>query len=237
MIQEHRTTIVFTNTRSGTEHVVYKLKERGLESIEAHHGSLAKEIRLDVEERLKKGELKCVVSSTSLELGIDIGSIDLVVQIGSPKSVAKGLQRIGRSGHGHGLTSKGRMLVFDKDDLVECAVCAVRHARSTSTASRFRGLPDVLSKVWWAVPGAALGREEALEVVRRSYCFGTLTREVPRGAPVPGSKDAFEGVTPSCGTIGERALRPESRSRISTSSTSARYGGGELQVFTEKGAL
>ena len=84
MVQEHRTTIVFTNTRSGTEHVVFKLKERGLEGIEAHHGSLAKETRLDVEERLKRGELKCVVSSTSLELGIDIGSVDLVVQIGSP---------------------------------------------------------------------------------------------------------------------------------------------------------
>ena len=117
MIQEHRTTIVFTNTRSGTEHVVFKLKERGLESIEAHHGSLAKRDQAGREERLKKGELKCVVSSTSLELGFDIGFVDLVVQIGSPKSVAKGLQRIGRSGHGHGLTSKGRMLVFEKDDL------------------------------------------------------------------------------------------------------------------------
>ncbi|HOK28123.1 MAG TPA: DEAD/DEAH box helicase, partial [Methanomassiliicoccaceae archaeon] len=78
MILEHRTTIVFTNTRSGTEAVVFKLKKRGLEDVEAHHGSLAKETRLDVEERLKRGELKCVVSSTSLELGIDIGSVDLV---------------------------------------------------------------------------------------------------------------------------------------------------------------
>ncbi|MBM4237238.1 MAG: DEAD/DEAH box helicase, partial [Euryarchaeota archaeon] len=108
MIEEHRTTLVFTNTRSGTESVVYKLKERGVESIEAHHGSLSKETRLGVEERLKRGELRCVVSSTSLELGIDIGSIDLVCQVGSPKSVAKGLQRFGRSGHSYGRTSGSR---------------------------------------------------------------------------------------------------------------------------------
>ena len=103
-----------------------------MESIEAHHGSLSKESRLDVEDRLKNGELRCVVSSTSLELGIDIGSVDLVCQIGSPKSVAKGLQRIGRSGHSHGKTPKGRMLVFDLDDLVECAVLC--RARTTGTS-------------------------------------------------------------------------------------------------------
>ena len=128
LIDQHETTLVFTNTRSGAESVVYKLKERGLENIEVHHSSLGKEIRLDVEERLKRGEIKCVVSSTSLELGIDIGSVDLVCQIGSPKSVAKGLQRIGRSGHSFGKVAKGRLLVFDPDDLVECAVmCRAAH--------------------------------------------------------------------------------------------------------------
>ncbi|MBQ7622069.1 MAG: DEAD/DEAH box helicase, partial [Candidatus Methanomethylophilaceae archaeon] len=128
LIDAHDTTLVFTNTRSGAESVVYKLKERGLENIEVHHSSLGKDIRLDVEERLKHGEIKCVVSSTSLELGIDIGSVDLVCQIGSPKSVAKGLQRIGRSGHSFGKVAKGRLLVFDPDDLVECAVmCRAAH--------------------------------------------------------------------------------------------------------------
>jgi len=87
MIDRHHTTIVFTNTRSGTESVVYKLKERGMEDVEAHHGSLSKETRIDVEERLKRGELKCVVSSTSLELGIDIGSGALGFQIGAPRAV------------------------------------------------------------------------------------------------------------------------------------------------------
>ena len=84
-----------------------RLKARGIDSLEAHHSSLGKETRLNVEEKLKRGELRCVISSTSLELGIDIGSIDLVVQIGSPKSVSKGLQRIGRAGHSINELTKG----------------------------------------------------------------------------------------------------------------------------------
>src|SRR3979409_2137059 len=106
-IHDHRTTLIFTNTRSGTEHVSFRLKERGVEDLEAHHGSLSKGTRLDVEQKLKEGKLKAAVSSTSLELGIDIGYIDLVVQIGSPKSVAKGLQRIGRAGHADGGAAPG----------------------------------------------------------------------------------------------------------------------------------
>src|SRR5439155_776108 len=113
LIDDHRTTLIFTNTRSGTEHVSFRLKERGVEDLEAHHGSLSKVTRLDVEQKLKEGKLKAAVSSTSLELGIDIGYIDLVVQIGSPKSVAKGLQRIGRAGHAYGETATGRMIAFE----------------------------------------------------------------------------------------------------------------------------
>ncbi len=242
MIQEHRTTIVFTNTRSGTENVVYKLKERGLESIEAHHGSLAKEIRLDVEERLKKGQLQCVVSSTSLELGIDIGFVDLVVQIGSPKSVAKGLQRIGRSGHGHGLTSKGRMLVFEKDDLVECAVlCRAAHRKHIDRVSISENCLDVLSQ---SLVGMSLEQrwdvDQALEVVRRSYCYRNLPRdkylEVLRYL---GSKDAFEGVYPKLwydeeeGRFGRRAgSRMIYFLNLGTIPEEANY-----KVFTEKGGL
>src|SRR6266540_619230 len=124
LIDEHRTTLIFTNTRSGTEHVSFRLKERGVEDLEAHHGSLSKVTRLDVEQKLKDGRLKAAVSSTSLELGIDIGYIDLVVQIGSPKSVAKGLQRIGRAGHAYGETAVGRMIAFEPWDLMECATLA-----------------------------------------------------------------------------------------------------------------
>ncbi|MBI2545998.1 ATP-dependent helicase [Candidatus Woesearchaeota archaeon] len=126
LIRQHRTTLIFTNTRSATERVVHYLKDKFPkqydENIGAHHGSLSKEHRHDIEERLRQGKLKVVVSSTSLELGIDIGYVDLVILLGSPKSVARCLQRIGRSGHKLHETAKGRILVLDRDDLVECAV-------------------------------------------------------------------------------------------------------------------
>ncbi|MBS3173882.1 ATP-dependent helicase [Candidatus Woesearchaeota archaeon] len=152
LIQNHKTTLIFTNTRAATERIVHHLKDRfprnyvklnegddvkeakdmkdiedfkELESksyIGAHHSSLSKDHRLNIENRLKDGKLKCVVSSTSLELGIDIGYIDLVILLGSPKSVARALQRIGRSGHKLHDISKGRIIVQDRDDLVECSV-------------------------------------------------------------------------------------------------------------------
>lgn len=242
MILEHRTTIVFTNTRSGTEAVVFKLKERGLEDIEAHHGSLAKETRLDVEERLKRGALKCVVSSTSLELGIDIGSVDLVVQIGSPKSVAKGLQRIGRAGHATGLTSKGRMLVFEKDDLVECAVLSrAAHKKRIDRVSISENALDVLSQ---SLVGMSLEQrwdvKDALKVVRSSYCYRNLDEksflEVLRYL---GSKDAFEGVYPKLwydeeeGRFGKRGgSRMIYFLNLGTIPEEANY-----KVFTDKGGL
>ena len=197
LIDRHETTLVFTNTRSGAESVVYKLKERGLENIEVHHSSLGKEIRLDVEERLKRGEIKCVVSSTSLELGIDIGSVDLVCQIGSPKSVAKGLQRIGRSGHSFGKVAKGRLLVFDPDDLVECAVmCRAAHRGDIDRVGIPENCLDVLSQT---VVGMSLDSRwdvsEAYDLVRGAYCYRTLTMESFLDVlKYLGSKDDFEGV-------------------------------------------
>jgi ATP-dependent Lhr-like helicase len=197
LIDEHETTLVFTNTRSGAESVVYKLKERGLDNIEVHHSSLGKDIRLDVEERLKRGEIKCVVSSTSLELGIDIGSVDLVCQIGSPKSVAKGLQRIGRSGHSMGKVAKGRLLVFDPDDLVECAVmCRAAHRSNIDRVGIPENCLDVLSQT---IVGMSLDArwdvDKAFAVVRGSYCYRTLSKDkfisVLRYL---GSKDEYEGV-------------------------------------------
>lgn len=128
LISEHKTTLIFTNTRSGTERIVHNLQNnfgnKYVGVIGAHHSSLSKEVRHNVEERLKNGELKVVVSSTSLELGVDIGSIDLVILLGSPKSVTRALQRIGRSGHKLNETSKGILLVTNRDDLVECTVLA-----------------------------------------------------------------------------------------------------------------
>ncbi len=178
MIEEHRTTIVFTNTRSATEHVAYKLKDRGIEAVEAHHGSMSKERRLDVEEKLKKGELKAVVTSTSLELGIDIGYVDLVIQIGSPKSIAKGLQRIGRSGHAIGATPKGRFIAFQNDDLVECAVLVKSAYEGLLDRVDIPANPlDVLAQT---IVGMSLEErwnvDDALKLIRRSYSFHALKK-------------------------------------------------------------
>lgn len=127
LIQEHETTLIFTNTRSGAESVSYKLTQKypkyySSKNVMAHHSSLSKEVRFETETQLKEGNLKVVVSSTSLELGIDIGYIDLVILISSPKSVSRALQRIGRSGHRLHEKSKGRMIVVNRDDLVECSL-------------------------------------------------------------------------------------------------------------------
>ncbi len=179
IINSHKTTLIFTNTRSGTEHVAFKLRERGIKSLEAHHSSLGKATRLRVEEMLKRGELKCVISSTSLELGIDIGYIDMVVQIGSPKSIAKGLQRIGRSGHKYGDISRGRMVVFDMDDLVECTVITKSvYENNIDRVFVPKNSLDVLSQVLvgmsledvWSV-------EEAYKLIKRSYCYHDLKKE------------------------------------------------------------
>ena len=126
LIQDHTNTLVFTNTRSGAERVLQNLRDRfdGYDEGNSgcHHGSLSKERRQDIESQLKAGELDVVTTSTSLELGIDMPELDLVVQVGSPKSVAALLQRVGRAGHQLGETVTGRVFALDRDELVECAV-------------------------------------------------------------------------------------------------------------------
>jgi ATP-dependent Lhr-like helicase len=176
LVREHTTTLVFTNTRSGAERVSSKLIERGILDLEAHHSSLSKESRFNVEERLKKGELKCAVSSTSLELGIDIGSIDLVVQVGSPKSIAKGLQRVGRSGHSVFATAKGRIIPMDIDDLVESLVLVKEaKAKKLDRITIPKNSLDVLSQF---IAGISLEKKwndrEAFEIVRKSHCYRDL---------------------------------------------------------------
>jgi ATP-dependent Lhr-like helicase len=125
LVAGHDSTLVFTNTRSGAERVLENLRERGIvdeEHSACHHGSLSKDRRKDVEEQLKEGSLDVTTTSTSLELGIDMPHVDLVVQVGSPKSVASLLQRVGRAGHRPGRTVTGRVIALDRDELVECAV-------------------------------------------------------------------------------------------------------------------
>src|SRR5579884_1591695 len=119
---QHRSTLVFVNTRRLVERVAHHLAERlGEENVAAHHGSLSRKLRLAAEQKLKKGEIKVLVATASLELGIDIGTVDLVIQISSPRSIAVALQRVGRSGHWRGAVPKGRFFVTTRDDLLECA--------------------------------------------------------------------------------------------------------------------
>src|SRR5262249_21352180 len=122
LIAAHRTPLIFVNTRRLAERVTRQLSERiGADQVTAHHGSLAKEQRLDAEQRLKHGKLKALVATASLELGIDIGEVDLVCQLGSPRAIATFLQRVGRSGHASDGTPKGRLFPLSRDELVECA--------------------------------------------------------------------------------------------------------------------
>lgn len=176
-IKENRTTLIFVNTRSATERVCFRLKHMlpGFD-IEAHHSSLSREDRLGVEERLKKGELRAVITSSSLELGIDIGSIDMVLQIGSPKSVSRCLQRIGRSGHSMNATIKGRIICMDRDDIIECGVMIKEaYARNIDRLVIPSNCLDVLAQ---HVLGMAVlrkwGEKEAFNLVKSSYCYKDL---------------------------------------------------------------
>src|SRR2546426_12461829 len=122
LIEAHRTTLITVNTRRLAERMAHQLSERlGTEFVAAHHGSLAKEVRLDAEQRLRDGKLKVLVATASLELGIDIGHVDLVCQISSPHRIATLLQRVGRSGHTVSGLPKGRVFPLTRDDLIECA--------------------------------------------------------------------------------------------------------------------
>src|SRR5258705_4687568 len=122
MVAQHQTTLVFTTTRNLVERVAAALEQRlGEEHVVAHHGSMSRALRLAAEQKLKYGQVKCAVATASLELGIDVGAVDLVVQLGSPRSIATLLQRVGRSGHSLGATPKGRMVALTRDQLLECA--------------------------------------------------------------------------------------------------------------------
>lgn len=215
LIQSHRTTLIFTNTRSATERVVYQLKERfpdyyiGIidgdieeEKIEeeekyeklseelskkehskgiigAHHSSLSKTHRFNIEKRLKNGELKAVVCSTSLELGIDIGYIDLVILLGSPKGVARALQRIGRSGHRLHDTAKGRIVVLDIDDLVECSILLKAGLeKKIDNISIPQNPLDVLAQQIYGIAISDVRNvEDVYNMIRRAYPYRNLKKD------------------------------------------------------------
>ncbi len=176
-----RTTLIFTNTRSGAEHIGLRLKQLMpalAAQIEVHHASLDRGVRLEVEDRLKRGELRAVVCSTSLEMGIDIGSIDTVVMVSAPKGVSRALQRIGRSGHSMGETSHGVLIASNINDLAECAVTAKMMERRALEPVKIHDDPlDILAQT---LVGLAIFEsvtpDEAFALVRRSYPFRALAR-------------------------------------------------------------
>ena len=183
LIKEHKTTLIFTNTRSATERVVNHLKENfpteyGDDNIAAHHSSLSKDFRFDIEEKLRDGKLKVVVCSTSLELGIDIGYIDLVIMLGSPKSSARALQRLGRAGHKLHEIAKGRFIILDRDDLVECSVIGKEMTEKKINKIYFpKNCLDVLSQ---QIYGMAIYKiwdvNELFSLIKKSYCYSNLSR-------------------------------------------------------------
>jgi len=177
LIRAHRTTLVFVNTRRLAERAARFLAERiGEENVTSHHGSLAKEHRLDAEQRLKAGRLDCLVATSSLELGIDIGDVDLVCQLGSPRSIATFLQRVGRSGHRIGATPKGRLFPLTRDELVECVALLDGAAKGELDRVRVPEKPlDVLAQQIVAEVSAGERSVEALlESFRRAWPFRNL---------------------------------------------------------------
>jgi ATP-dependent Lhr-like helicase len=180
LIREHRTTLVFANTRRLVERVTRHLTERlGEEAVTAHHGSLSKERRADAEHRLKTGRLQALVATSSLELGIDIGFVDLVCQLGSPRWIATFLQRVGRSGHTVSATPKGRLFATSRDDLVECAALLREVRRGELDRLVMIEQPlDVLAQQIVAESAAEAWSEDALfELVRRAYPYRRLSRD------------------------------------------------------------
>ena len=200
LVKEHRSTIIFVNNRRGAERLAVRLNELAAQEeaerngagpdgdgaappsiARAHHGSLAREERLIVEDLLKSGELPCLVATSSLELGIDMGAVDLVIQVESPKSVTAGLQRIGRAGHGVGEVSRGRIFPKFRADLLECAVVAKRMRDGDIEPTVVPRNPlDVLAQqiVAMTASGDELKVPALHETVRRAYPFAELSREL-----------------------------------------------------------
>lgn len=178
LVREHRTTLVFTLSRRWAERIALGLQKRlGADAVMAHHGSLARKERLEAEQRLKRGELKAIVATASLELGIDVGAVELVCQVDSPKSISAAIQRIGRSGHTLDATPKGRLFALTLDDLIECAaaVRAIRRGHLDAVEIPM-GCLDVAAQqiVAIAAEEGEIAESELLALLRRAYNFAGL---------------------------------------------------------------
>ena len=179
LVEEHRTTLVFANTRRMVERVTRHLGERlGEENVAAHHGSLAKEQRFDAERRLKEGKLRALVATASLELGIDIGEVELVCQLGSPRSISTFLQRVGRANHSVTGVPKGRLFPTSRDELIECVALldAVRRGELDILSIPRQPLDVLAQQLVAEVAAREYGEDELFTLVRRAWPYRELER-------------------------------------------------------------
>ena len=180
LVQQHRSTLVFVNTRRMAERLCHELGARvGEENVAAHHGSLSRKLRLAAEKKLKEGQVRMLVATASLELGIDVGTVDLVVQINSPRAIAVALQRVGRSGHWRGAVPKGRFFCTTRDDLIECAALAraIRHGDLDRLMIPESPLDVLAQQIVAACSAEEWGEEEMFALARRAYPYRNLKRE------------------------------------------------------------
>jgi ATP-dependent helicase Lhr and Lhr-like helicase len=225
LIRSHRSTIVFTNARRLAERLAASLNELAEEDlVRAHHGSLARQQRLEVEDALKEGRLRAIVATSSLELGIDMGAVDLVVQVESPGSVASGLQRIGRAGHQVGEPSRGRIFPKFRGDLLEAAVVAERMLAGEIEHTRYPRNPlDVLAQQLVAMCAVEeRGVDELYDAVRRSANFADLSKDV-----FVAVLDMLAGRYPSDGFA---ELRPRVVWNRAAGTVRSRDGAGRLAI-------
>ncbi|MHB8215779.1 MAG: DEAD/DEAH box helicase [Candidatus Sulfotelmatobacter sp.] len=179
LVEQHRSTLVFVNTRRMAERMAHHLGERmGEENVAAHHGSLSRKLRLAAEKKLKEGQIRVLVATASLELGIDVGTVDLVVQINSPRAIAVTLQRVGRSGHWRGAVPKGRLFATTRDDLLECAalVRAIRQGDLDRLMIPESPLDVLAQQIVAACSAEEWNEDEMFALVRHAYPYRNLAR-------------------------------------------------------------
>src|SRR5438477_2735603 len=229
-VRRHRTTIVFVNTRRLVERVAHQLEERlGEGRVAAHHGSMARRTRLEAEARLKGGEVPVVVATASLELGIDVGAVDLVCHVGAARALATAIQRVGRSGHARGAVPKGIFFPLTRDDLVQCAA-AVRAVRAgeLDTLAVPPGARDILAQQTVAsVAAGEMGVEELLALVRRAHPY----RDLARATLEPILEMVSEGVSTRRGRRGALLHLDRVHGRVRAPR------GARLAAITSRGAV
>jgi ATP-dependent Lhr-like helicase len=230
LAREHRSTLIFVNTRRLVERLSHHLAERlGPEAVAAHHGSLSRKLRLAAEKKLKSGEIRALVATASLELGIDIGTVDLVCQIGSTRSLSVALQRIGRAGHWRGAIPKGRIFAMTRDELAECAALVRAVRRGLLDSIQIPRAPlDVLAQQIVAICAAEDWTEEDLfRLVRGAYPY----RELPRPEFEEILEMLSQGIAAHRGRYGSYLYRDRVSGRLH-----ARRG-SRLAAITSGGAI